>query len=184
MFTKVTSLILGATTLLTAPAVSIPPENLAPAEVLAPGSHPYLQSLDREVVKSGISKDYERTVTYQEATLSGLDRSLDLDPSFAVVRYALAADGGELQNGVEVWIKRSTGQRVIVPKSILRTAAMAASQEGLDLTLYSRAVEKIGSNYYVTYSLRPRRPDAALLDGSVTVTVDAGTGKRVGKLLR
>jgi hypothetical protein len=162
---------------------SVPPRQLSSQPVGARNSAATLRTLDREVREYGVDECFWRYVKYEDGTLSGRDPDRKATGEVAVVDYHRPqGQTPDLPYGVEVWIQRRTGKRLIIRKEYLRAADLQMVQEAYDLTDYSRMVERVGDLFYITYSLRPLAPGWGALDGSVVVTLDAKTGKPADRI--
>jgi len=149
-----------------------------------PKTPPALAAIDQEVRRYGIGKGYRRReVVWTRGVIS--EESPHKGPSrdFVVVDYVKGDSLGSLEHGVQVWIDRDTGERVVVPKAAIRQAHQAVLRAGHDLTEYTWIVEAVGDSYHFTYSIRPSGPDVYISGGAITVKIDRRTLRPVGKLL-
>lgn len=166
----------------TAPLVDVPAEHLPSEKIGTAPPKSRLDEIDRAVRAYGVRADFERDVIYRECVLSGIDNSDEATGEFAVVTYHRPWIIGGLKEGVEVWVNRRTGTFVVIPNQLIREAQVLATKAGMDLTRYSRAVEKIRDRFYITYERRPVKPGRLVVGGAFTLVMTP-LGKQVGPIL-
>lgn len=147
------------------------------------GSPAVLHAIDAEVRPYGVTEEdgYVRHVIYLSEGRYLTDYLHEDEAQTIVVDYRNPGKE-EFAVGVQVWIDRETGTRLIIRKSWLRYTDQIILKYGLDLTECKRIVARDKQRFYVCYQMQPPAPTVAILDGGYIVTLDARTGKQVGPI--
>lgn len=164
-------------------AGSVPPPQRSAHPVGERGSPAVLHAIDAEVRPYGVTEEdgYVRRVIYLSEGRYLTDYRHEDEAKTIVVDYQ-DSNKDEFANGVQVWIDRETGTRLIIRKAWLRYTDQIMLKYGLDLTECKRTVARDRKRYYVCYQMQPPAPTVSLLGGGYIVTLDARTGKQIGPI--
>jgi hypothetical protein len=135
-----------------------------------------LKELDNLARKNGTTLKASRTISERPSENLVSKEMLPRIPRFMLISY-MEPPYFDIGKGLEIWIDRRTGSRIIVPMRLVRNAYLAAVREGYDISEYYRLPEGSGDFLVFRFTKTASPGSGTFLDGQFTVLLSRSSGK-------